>query len=325
MYEPRNHKVIEEIMFNNEKNKNPIFKLHKQMKSFPKRKQMNMMNINNNINNMGLFNNNNDMNNEIKRNNYMENIFNNNDSFIKNLIQPYEEKIKELEEKLSKKEYEIACLKVMLNQNNFNPMNYMNHMDNMNQVNQLSEKQISLNFNYNECYETVKVLYDELMISVFYRYCKKKGIDPEDYKFFFNQKKLLDKLTVSECGLNNNSNITVIKIINDNIFENNEIKFQNNIRRVNHGKNKFINLIFKNITGLKINIICNIKDTVGNAIKKYLRRMNLDEDLVTNQEIFFLFDTKKMLLDDNTKIGKFFRNLESAIIIVHDTMNLIGN
>ena len=58
---------------------------------------------------------------------------------IKNIVQPYENKIKELEEIIRQKNFEITVLKQKLNKNNnlmnmnINPINPMIYNQNMNQ------------------------------------------------------------------------------------------------------------------------------------------------------------------------------------------------
>jgi len=94
-----------------------------------------MMNMNNpmmmNMNQMGNseMNSNNFGDNQMQfnNNNFNNNSFNNIELRIKNVVEPYEEKIKELEEKLRKKDFENIVLKEKLyacqSQLNFNQIN----------------------------------------------------------------------------------------------------------------------------------------------------------------------------------------------------------
>ena len=142
--------------------------------------QFNQMNMNNNMNNNQM-----NFNNQMGMNNFMNmgNIFNDTNAFkIKNLIKPYEDKIKELEEKLREKEFEIACLKNKLNENNgnrdeniMNPMNQMMvnpMMNNMKSGNcdEILEIYFQKDENLNE---KIRSSFDELIISVINKYCKK--------------------------------------------------------------------------------------------------------------------------------------------------------
>ena len=99
------------------------------------------------MNNMGmnpmLMNNNMGMNN---MGNYNQSNLNDENALrIKNIIQPYENKIRELEETIRQKDYEIAILKDKINNNGFNIqsqnlMNMNQMMLNMNQMNMIIEK-----------------------------------------------------------------------------------------------------------------------------------------------------------------------------------------
>jgi len=72
----------------------------------------NMYMDNNGVNNIGM---NNIGANQINMNNNQSNLMDKNAIRIKNLIQPYENKIKELEEIIRQKDFEIAVLKDKLN------------------------------------------------------------------------------------------------------------------------------------------------------------------------------------------------------------------
>ena len=86
--------------------------------------------------------------------NNQQNLMDENAIRIKNIIQPYENKIKELEEIIRQKDFEIALLKDKLNNNginiqsqniiNINPMNQMNMMmENLNVKNIKKGKEIT--------------------------------------------------------------------------------------------------------------------------------------------------------------------------------------
>ena len=69
----------------------------------------------------------------------------------------------------------------------------------------------------------------------------------------------------------------------------------------------------------------NEKETIGNAIRKYLERIGLEEFFVRQKQINFIYNALTISLDDNTEVGKFIPLTTSATIIVHITNNLIGN
>ena len=87
----------------------------------------------NNMNNLGM--------------NNQPNLMDNTALNIKSIIQPYENKIRELEEIIKQKDFEIIVLKQKLNNIQNNNMNMMNHMMNMN-MNMMNQPEMAFN-NYN--------------------------------------------------------------------------------------------------------------------------------------------------------------------------------
>ena len=253
----------------------------------------------------------------------MENLFNNNFR-IQNIVSPYEEKIKELEEKLRQKDFEIACLKDNINQQNMtsqmNMMNQINMMMQMQMMNEPSEKQITLNFQKKDELnnQQIKCSYDELVISVINKYCRRNDIEKDNYTFIYNTKKLNENLTVSECGLTDNSFINIFKknSFNTNKFKGNEIIKDYSPR---------LNIVFSNPSGIRIIIQCKYNETIRDAIKKYLIKMDLDEDVFINKKIMFLFNAQLINPRSDITIKEFFNGNHSPSIIVNDTKGLLGN
>ena len=169
---------------------------------------------------------------------------------IKAIISPYEQKIRELEEKIKQKDFEIILLKEKLNnyKNNLfnmnNPMNMNNIMPGMNLMNMNNNhnwmehydimnnnnlnfpspnlnnenmmlndaEKIQINFHYNNnVFKEFCGMYEKNK-KVLKRFCKKQGINYKEHKFIFTGKKLFHNLTVAESGVFNNSNISIIKI-----------------------------------------------------------------------------------------------------------------
>ena len=253
----------------------------------------------------------------------MENLFNNNFR-IQNIVSPYEEKIKELEEKLRQKDFEIACLKDNINQQNMtsqmNMMNQINMMMQMQMMNEPSEKQITLNFQKKDELnnQQIKCSYDELVISVINKYCRRNDIEKDNYTFIYNTKKLNENLTVSECGLTDNSFINIFK---KNSFNTNKVK-GNEIIKDNSPR---LNIVFLNTSGIRINIKCKYNETIRDAIKKYLIKMDLDEDVFINKKIMFLFNAQLINPRSDITIKEFFNGNHLSSIIVNDTKGLLGN
>ena len=292
---------------------------------------MNQMGMNQMNSNMGMnpmnFNNPNNMNN--MGNLPMGNIFDDNSLKIKNLVKPYEDKIKELEEKLRQKEFEIACLKNKLNENNIMipiQMNQMN-MNLMNQVNQMNQMGFMMNMANDQKLMTllfeekgksskeIKCTFDELMISVINKYCRKNFIEKDDFIFFFNGKIINENLTVGENGLINNSKINVIS---KNISDENK----NSSNNYSDDKTPKKNIVFATTSGFRINIKCNFNETVGDVIKKFLKIMNISEKDV-DKKLFFQYYTDILRIEDNTKIKDKFRIDFFPKILVNYTRNLV--
>ena len=275
-----------------------------------------------NINNMGINNMPNapmNFNNQLGINLMnMGNLNNDNNSlYIKNIIKPYEDKIKELEEKLRQKEFEIACLKNQLICNN--QMNMM-----ANQINQISpmmnppiqKDEISVEFENKEYSETkkIKCRLDELVFSMINKYSRRYLINESDYIFLYYGKKLNEKLTVSECGIEDNSKIIVINKKNLKKSDSAKIK---------EDKKRFVyNLIFDN----KI-IKCYNDKTIENSIKKFFERTNFNYNDFLINNIWFLYNASKIIRSDLEKTLEQFFGLDrlNPRIVVHYTNNLIGN
>ena len=282
-------------------------------------------------------------NNQMGMNNFMgmKNFLNDTTAFqVKNLIGPYEEKIKELEEKLRQKEFEIACLKSKLNEKSGNRnimmdqmiMNQMNQMNQMYQMNQMmianpimmklndDDPRIELIFEEkgNENWpKRIKCSYDELIISVINKYCVRNGVNKDDCKFIYNGKKINENLTVAESGLGNSSKINVIKI-NDlsqnNLNENNIIK----------GKN-YLNIYFTSDSGYKMNFICSTDETWEDVIKKFCKRRNEKYNKSLFDKYTFICHSDKISNYLKKKIGEYFLFQGDLVILVYQTKNLIGN
>jgi len=286
----------------------------------PINKQFNQINQMNNIQNQFGENNLNTMNNLMMNDNNLR---------IKNIIQPYEEKIKELEEKLRQKEFEIACLKNQIHQNIPSPQNFM-FMNNM-MMNQMMNSpkyqidQIIINFKKNEIEKEIKCTYDELMISVINKYVRNYFMDIDDYKFIFNGKEVNNNLTVGESGISNNSIINVVKIKNlSNNFDKDDLNSK--VREDSILKNLKYNIRFNCNWGLKLNIVCNNNETVGIAIKRYLKRIGLNEN--NFNDFFFIYNSRKIEIEDKNKIlNKYFfpSYVSYHTIVVQNVHNVIGN
>ena len=159
-------------------------------------------------------------------NNYMMNQFSNDDDImgknylmmdeyekrIKNIIEPYEKKIKEQEDIIRKNYFKIALLKDKLSQ----------------KPNKEYEDIITISFQIkiNKLYK-IKCLNDELIESVFLKFCKKYNYDRNYLSFYYlNLGEIKNSyITVFELGLHNGS---IIYVTQKMIPINNNFPIQNN-------------------------------------------------------------------------------------------------
>ena len=173
---------------------------------------MNFPLINNNAMNPLIMNNN-----MIGINGNQQNLMDENAIRIKNIIQPYENKIKELEEIIRQKDFEIALLKDRLNNNGnniqcqMNPMmtNMNNNMmiGNINQIINIKGKEISV-FYYNSKYT---IFEDEITYKLF------EKINDFNWKlvtFKINGNTLNPFISIAENGIKEGSNIEINDCLN---------------------------------------------------------------------------------------------------------------
>ena len=197
------------------------------------------LNMNMGINPMG-------MNNQLMTNMSMDNTA----LKLKAIIDPYEKKITELEQKLKDKDFQILLLnekleqyknkemltnsQINMNNNinmiNQNPMmmnNNVNWMDiynnfgnnnmnidlaNMNNLNNNNAlPKWNISFKYNEQEYKERCNPDDNTERTFKRFCKKIGIKFKNCKFDFGGKNVHPRLTFAQAGIGDNSTILIIK------------------------------------------------------------------------------------------------------------------
>ena len=238
---------------------------------------------------------------------------------IKDIIKPYEDKIKEQEEIIRKNTFQIILLKEKLKQkgknNNNEQMNQMGMMMNSNMNNNinLDNDLIEITFQYGmNNNQNVKCLNDELIESVINRYCKKSFLNRNFLEFSFINEINNTYVTVSDLGLLNNSIIFVRDKINFGMpnnfnFFNNLNNFNNmnnfdnnfNINNLNNDNDsnihipdkEIINIIFS-YRGDKNLIFFSSNSTLKDAFKEFIKRRQIsDED---SKNLTFLFNDKKL-------------------------------
>ena len=247
---------------------------------------INNMGMNNNgINNMGI--------NQMNMHN-QSNLMDENALRIKNLIQPYENKIKELEEIIQQKDFEIAVLKDKINNNNFNIQNpNLMNMNPMNMMMQVPNKEIEKGkeivvYKMNIVKEMLPEKYICYENEMTYKLLDRMiGNYPWNLlKFLCNEKKLHPFLTIKENGIKDGSIINFCR---------------------------GLNILFKNSSGFPINIALDENYPIKKAIKFYLLKIGKEGCF---NEFFFLYNETRLNIKDKTPIKNIFKYDPNPKIIV---------
>ena len=245
---------------------------------------MNFPLINNNAMNPLIMNNN-----MIGINGNQQNLMDENAIRIKNIIQPYENKIKELEEIIRQKDFEIALLKDKLNNNGnniqcqMNPMMMnMNNMmiGNINHIMNRKEKEISV-FYYNSkysCYE------NEMTYKLFEKINENIDFNWKLVTYKMGEKALTPFISIIENGIKEGSNIEI---------------------------NDCINITFTGIFGKK-NISLDENFPFKKAVKYFLLRVGRKGDY---NSFSFSHSGKRISIEDKTPIKKLFQSLNNPYVI----------
>ena len=258
---------------------------------------------NNMINNRGSINNNeiSGMNTNIMNlSATMNQMMDENTMRIKEIIKPYEDKIKELEETIRKNTFQMVLLKQKLKQKGNVNKNQMNLMG-MNMVNSDNDIiQISFQYDLN-VFQNVKCLNDELFESVVNRYCRKYNKNRNGLEFYFFGNIINTSLTLSELGIYNNSLINVQSTMNQMNFgvPNNFVDM--NIFNLNT-ENR-INLVFK-YKEEKCLIFLKQSSTVEDSLKEFLKKKQISDN--ESKKLIFLYNDKKLELNDKRRLGEVF-------------------
>ena len=223
---------------------------------------------------------------------------------IKNIVKPYEKKIKELEEIIRQKDFEITVLKQKLNINNNN--NFMNI--NINPINMnpnINQMDINEAFNINQQLE-IKGKKIKLLIKtdgeIFEIFCferdkiskirEKCNIYGKD--LVYNYRILFENSTFSEYG-----------IMGYSIIQAESVKGQN--------------VIFKDASGRIINLALNKKCPLNIALMHYLIISGDPFQLVSllnnTKRINFSYNANLLNFKDETPIENIFKNTISNVMV----------
>ena len=223
---------------------------------------------------------------------------------VKSIIEPYENKIRELEEIIKQKDFEITVLKQKLN-NNVSKNNLMtinpNLMMNMNPMMNMNMNNPWMNPSFNNNRERIYVLLKSNINSTIECFKDDKTSILEKYLILtYNYEPLYDK-TLEECGISNNSIINVT--------------------------DKIYNVTFSATSGLKKTLTLSGDCPIKKAIKLYFRRLNREniyEELLNNQKhLFFIYGSIILSIRDERPLN-IILSYPNPVITVNDTDNIIG-
>jgi hypothetical protein len=274
----------------------------------------------------------------------------------------YEQTIKDLEEKIRQKEFEIHGLKDKLKyyknlafifnqQMNMNMIYMTNYMKNMNLMsNQLPNEQqdkiiknLTINFQYNganrisiQCRSTEKIK------DVLQKFCCKAGEQANSLNFYYNSIKIkandittIDELNIKDKGivyavkkddLSSNKNTELSdeqKSSDDNSsVDNNETEFLNQNINENDLCQKKINLTFVSSSMSKLRLLMCFN--VEETVNDALTKYCKRMQIEKDQKdnIAFIFNSEKLNFGDNRQLKYLFSNC--AKITVIDTIGIIG-
>ena len=233
---------------------------------------------------------------------------------IKNIVKPYEDKIKELEEKIRQKDFEIAVLKQKLNKNSSN-INFMKV--NMNQM------MMNQNINpmlMNETSEIFMHKKDEITIILKY-----------ENELNHVQCLLTDKISILREKFNimeKNSLFVYNYIILDENKNFNENRIKNlDIIEVKFGNVQYIKFITVNgkFCGLNLFQDCPINIALVHCLLKFGNPFELLSLLNNKAEVIFLYNACPISIKNETPISIFFKNVVNPDITVNYSHNLNCN
>ena len=233
---------------------------------------------------------------------------------VKNIIEPYEKRIKELEEIIRQKDFEIAVLKQKLNNKKVNDMNINNQMNMANMNNPINMMNVNNQMNnpmnmfcpnIDEIIQKGKKLFlkvkfenNEYDIDCFQRdkasiLGDKVQINKLFFDFVFNFKMINMGQTFEENGIYTNTGIIEIKPI--------------------------IQLIF-NFNGIKYGLILSQDCPLDIAIYHYLIELK-DPFLLkvfanNGKKIDFIFNATRLNIKEETPLYKIFKNAFNTIRVI---------
>jgi hypothetical protein len=246
---------------------------------------------------------------------------------IKEIIEPYENKIKKHEETIRKLNFQLTVLKDKLKHSNNQQQLIGNSMSSINNSmeNNVDDDIININFEYGNEVQKIKCLKDELVMSIINKFCKRNNLNQDSLLFYFQNKIIPNYMTASEIGLGNNFSIFVQNNINSSLnrFENQnntvfppKINFGfnnnnlNNLNMVEYNTERKINLIF-NYKDKKVVILLGENSPVGNGLRAFLEKENINKN--EYKGFTFVYDGVNISLTDQRRPNEVFKGLNPQI------------
>ena len=167
--------------------------------------------------------------------------------------------------------------------------------------------------------QLVNILNNFQMNNFFQSILEMKNIGYQIYNIGFNIQKIMNpNMGINMMNMPNPINQNLMMNMNMNMNNlNMEIPnfnqcIENNINEDNIEK---INCEFE-FRGERLNVICDITETIEEMLKKYLNRIYLNINAFENDDLRFLFNGIRIKKNDlNTKLKDYFRPLRANIII----------
>ena len=220
---------------------------------------------------------------------------------IKTIIEPYEKKIKELEEIIRQKDFEIVVLKQKLNKQNLNISMNMNQMNPLNQMNMINMNQPNQINQINIIASNKEIINDkgkEINIKI-----QKDNDEILDFKFFEND--LASELRKCKLGRGSYNYkykplIPHLTLKDNGISDNTLIKY----------KSSMMNVVFKTNFGVANSLVLSYDCPLGIAICYYIMKYENPLYLLTilnnRDKIIFLYNNTKLKVKDKTPIEIIF-------------------
>ena len=238
---------------------------------------------------------------------------------VKNIIEPYEKRIKELEEIIRQKDFEIAVLKQKLNKKKANDMNINNQINMINMNNPINMMNVNNQMNMinmnnpmnmfcpnideiipkgKKLFLKVKFENNEYDIDCFQRdkasiLRDKVQINKLFFDFVFNFKRINMGQTFEENGIYNDTGIIEVKPIIHLIFDFNEIKY-----------------------GLNLSQDCPLDIAIYHYLIELKDPFLLKVFANNGKKIDFIFNATRLNIKEETPLYKIFKNAFNIIRVI---------